>query len=254
MMASWPTDNQLVRTWAFSCVKPVPNDHGQLIDDAGGEVALVFFMFRLKHLRRRPMFAALCRSRVRASCRPGETVTSGVNVLANERAATRMPVTIWCPARHVRSLIVALWSVPDLATYLVMKEFYGHLPSTGPLSLTDIATALAEAQGAVRDLSAQGLLARALELREQATTDGDERMMICAMSAIATAHRSAGNREEWLRWREAIQCRVTGRPFPRDIGHPHWDAQCALSAAPAYAAAPFADPRNWAAFVLISRG
>lgn len=157
-------------------------------------------------------------------------------------------------ASGVRSLIVALWSVPDLATYLVMKEFYGHLPAVGPLSLTDIATALTEAQGAVRDLSAQGLLARAIELRDQATTDGDERLMICAMSAIATAHRGAGNHEEWLRWREAIQCRVTGRPFPRDIGHPHWDAQCALGAAPAYAVAPFADPRNWAAFVLISRG
>jgi hypothetical protein len=104
-------------------------------------------------------------------------------------------------ASGVRSLIVALWSVPDLAT-----------------------------------------------------TDGDERMIICAMSAIATAHRSAGHREEWLRWREAIQCRVTGRPFPRDIGHPRWEAQAALGAAPAYAAAPFADPRNWAAFVLISRG
>ena len=47
---------------------------------------------------------------------------------------------------------------------------------------------------------------------------------------------------------------VTGRPFPRDIGEPYWDAQSDLGAAPAYDAAPFADPSNWAAFVLISRG
>ena len=78
--------------------------------------------------------------------------------------------------------------------------------------------------------------------------------MICAMSALSTAHRSAGNRDEWLRWREAIRCQADGRPFPSDLGHPDWDAQRALGAALGYAAAPFAAPRNWAAFVLVGRG
>ena len=156
-------------------------------------------------------------------------------------------------ARGTRSLIVTLWAVPDLATYLLMKEFYSQLTASLP-SLADTATALARAQSAVRDLSARDLLARALELRHQAVANGDEGTMICAMSAVGTAHRSAGQREEWLRWREAIRCRIEGRPLPRDFDQPDWDAQAALGSTAAYAAAPFADPRNWAAFVLVGRG
>lgn len=156
-------------------------------------------------------------------------------------------------ASGTRSLIVALWSVPDLATYLLMTEFYGRLPAAGPSSLADTAAALAGAQRAVRDLSARDLVARALELRDQAVAGDDERTMICAMSALTTAHRSAGNRDEWLRWREAIRCRIAGQPFPRDLGLPDWNIQRALGAGSGYDAAPFAAPRNWAAFVLVGR-
>jgi CHAT domain-containing protein/tetratricopeptide (TPR) repeat protein len=157
-------------------------------------------------------------------------------------------------ARGARSLIMALWPVPDLATYLIIKELHDRLSAAESPTLDNCGTALAGAQDAVRNLTARQLVAVSGDLREIALAKGDERIMICAMAALARAHRSAGNREEWLCWREAIRCRIAQQAPPRDLGSPDWGAQAVLAEHSAYDATPFSEPTNWAAFVLIGCG
>jgi CHAT domain-containing protein len=154
-------------------------------------------------------------------------------------------------ARGARSLIVALWPVPDLATYLIIKELHDRLSAAWPPALDDCSAALAGAQAAVRNLTARQLVAISGDLRNAALAKKHDGTMICAMSALATAHRSAGNREEWLRWREAIRCRIAHEPFARDLGSLDWDVQPLLAEGSAYDVTPFSEPTDWAAFVLI---
>lgn len=157
-------------------------------------------------------------------------------------------------ARGARALIVALWEVPDLTTFLVVRELYERLPPGEAWSIDDLGLALAGAQVAIRDLTAGELLAFACKLQAGGVGSPAQPVHHCAMAAAATAHLTAGNHEEWLRWREAIRASTAGKPVPLDIGAPDWSVQPTLAKDKAYAVAPFAEPVHWGAFVLFGAG
>jgi len=156
--------------------------------------------------------------------------------------------------RGARALIAALWEVSDLSTYLLVEDLYARLPQDRGWDLETIGAALVSAQRGVRDSSARDLLDLAIRLHERADATGDDSLSHCALSAAATAHRAAGNREESLRCYEAIACLRENREPAPDIGAFDWSGQAELGQASGYAAQPFADPVNWAAFVLVGRG
>jgi CHAT domain-containing protein len=157
-------------------------------------------------------------------------------------------------ARGARALIVALWEVPDLATYLLIDRLYESLPDDGRWSPEMVADALAMAQQVVRSLTARYLIEMALELRDEAEATGELGRLRCAMGAVAAAHRAAGNWPEWMRWQQAIKGLATGEVLPPDIGTADWSVQEALSRVPAYDVAPFEAPIFWAAFVVAGCG
>jgi CHAT domain-containing protein/tetratricopeptide (TPR) repeat protein len=153
--------------------------------------------------------------------------------------------------RGARALIVALWEVPDLQTYLLIKRLYSQLPLEGDWSLQAIGDALAAAQRAVRDMRSRDLMDTALHLHEMGGHGED--LLRCAFSAAAIAHSSAGNQQEALSCVESLLALAEDREPAPDIGALQWDAQAQIAEAPAYEAKPFADPTNWAAFTLVGR-
>jgi CHAT domain-containing protein len=157
-------------------------------------------------------------------------------------------------AQGARALIVALWEVPDLATYLLVERLYERLPSDRQWTIEEVGTALAGAQKAVRDLTARDLLYVAADLHAAGQSAGADHVSRAAMAATAIAHRAAGNRDEWLRWREALVCLRDGRPPAPDIGAPDWAAQPHIARGSEYDIAPFAEPVHWAAFALSGCG
>jgi CHAT domain-containing protein/tetratricopeptide (TPR) repeat protein len=157
-------------------------------------------------------------------------------------------------ARGARALIVALWEVPDLTTFLLVTRLYEGLPAGEPWTVGDIGLALARAQISIRDYTARELVALACELHAGQGLGHEPGGLQCAMAAAAQAHLAAGNHAEWLRWHEAIRASVTGKPVPADIGAPDWSVQHSIAHDDAYAAAPFADPLHWGAFALFGAG
>jgi CHAT domain-containing protein/tetratricopeptide (TPR) repeat protein len=157
--------------------------------------------------------------------------------------------------RGARALIVSLWEVPDLATYLLVKNFYAGLPEEDELDLQDIGRALVDAQMAIRDMSARGLIATALELRAADTRDGDGSgdLTRCALMALSRSHAAAGRIDQKQICEEALAAIREGREPAPDIGVLDWGIQAELAEDPAYEVAPLRDPDNWAAFVLIGR-
>jgi CHAT domain-containing protein/tetratricopeptide (TPR) repeat protein len=153
--------------------------------------------------------------------------------------------------RGARALVVALWEVPDLATFLLVEEFYSRLVREEKPGLERVGAALAGAQQAIRDLTARQLIELALRLRGDPA--GDDNANVRALKAAGAAHRAAGNNDQVLRSLESLKA-LTGqtRPAP-DIGELRWDDQKRIASGPAYEARPFAEPANWAAFVLVAR-
>ncbi|HYQ78224.1 MAG TPA: CHAT domain-containing protein [Solirubrobacterales bacterium] len=153
--------------------------------------------------------------------------------------------------RGARALVAALWKVPDLATFLLVEDFYSRLEKEGKPGLEGVGVALAGAQRAIRDLTARQLIEVALRLRANPTSDDDATFR--ALKAAGAAHSAAENNDQVLRSLESLKA-LTGQAQPApDIGELQWEDQTHIASGPAYEARPFADPANWAAFVLVAR-
>jgi tetratricopeptide (TPR) repeat protein len=153
--------------------------------------------------------------------------------------------------RGAKALIVSLWEVPDLATYLLVKNLYAELPDVGGLELQEVGRALVGAQEAVRDISARELVSTALDLHASDQGEGD--LTRCALEAAEMAHRAARRTDQALVCYESLQAIEAGRFVAADIGGIDWTIQEEIATDPAYDVTPLRHPGNWAAFVLIGR-
>lgn len=143
--------------------------------------------------------------------------------------------------------LIALWSVEDVSTGLLMHEFYLRLRRGEAATAALRAAALM-----VRDLPVDAVLAAGDAARRAARDEGDEQAELLLLQDIADLHHRAGHYAEAIKTYQELAGRLpTAR---RDIAHsgaararlaqrrgtPHRDDDLR----------PFAHPYYWAGFVL----
>ncbi len=150
-------------------------------------------------------------------------------------------------AAGARALVLTLWPVPDLPTYLVMSAWAERLDPAGDFALAGLSEALVAAQRRVRDMPAADLVRLACRWGAESERSADARLALAAARALGAACRAAGDPEESLGW-EVLARRIRRGAIPAGID---WSEPLLLARRPAYRATPFSDPASWGAFVVI---
>jgi CHAT domain-containing protein len=145
------------------------------------------------------------------------------------------------------SSIVSLWSVDELSTALLMERFYAELEAAGKVE------ALRRAQRAVRDLTAEEVLAHCDRRLDALDEEADPELYFELRRDRAKAHVLGGDLEVAEAEFEALQEYVApASPVHAEIEDTLARIRIKRLAAPAvdYSGTPFAHFYYWAPFVL----
>jgi CHAT domain-containing protein len=150
-------------------------------------------------------------------------------------------------ARGARALVMSLWEVDDMATAVLMSNFYDAWERHGGKP-EHAGLALSEAQCRMRDMTAADLVRFGCAVGAAAVETHDARLLRAACRAISGAHQVAGHLDHADLWRPADP--GSGEPVQDKTFADGFEDQPRIARAPEYATAPFADPIYWAAFVV----
>jgi CHAT domain-containing protein len=149
-----------------------------------------------------------------------------------------------------RAVLVALWEISDLATFILVERLYECLKEHQDWDHPVLVEALYNAQRHLREFTAAELLRLGLRLRRTATAARNINDLRSAVRVVALAHGYAEQKESYRAWLDALRILDDEESAFNREASLEWEAVDAAMTMAEYKTRPFRSPEEWSPFVL----